>query len=206
MQPLAFPRIARYSLNKENKKQYRDFLWATHSDNLTKIVDGGELEISDNKIYDRTSSADAFYFPWYRENLVIGQVIKQVGLSASTYLTVNNIDPDGEYVEIKEDISNESAPSGGVDIYTTPLFGFDDDVGRAQTELALQGINETMFQKEIGEMNEPQPRKLELGGTLSVWYSEALSGQSKFGRDKSSPIDIVYYYLSPWLGISGRLV
>lgn len=206
-QTLAFPRLSGYNLNTENRTRYRDFYWATYSNNLTSLISSGDLEISSNKIYDRSSSADAFYSPWYNGYLVVGQMIKQSGFSNNdTYLTVDHIDPDGEYIEIREDLTDEDGPSSGVDIHATPLFGVEDDIGRAQTEFALQGVNETIYQRTVGEMGDPQPRRIELGGTLMVWYKESLYGQSKFSPDRGSPIDVVYYYLSNWLGVQGRLV
>lgn len=163
--------------------------------------------MSSNKLTDTSSSADAFYDPYYYWHIDINQVIKVTGLSTDTYLTIKDIPSDGSYLEIKETISNESAPTGGVDIDATPLFGFPDEVGYAQAELAYQVVNTDIFQKDVGAMPEPLPISFELGVTLSARYGQLLFGTSKFSKDQTSPLDIVYYLLGPWISaVGGRCV
>lgn len=206
-QPLAFPRFSWYQINKEGRTQYKDFFFATRSENLTQLINSGTISISSNKLMDGTSSADAFYGPHYRETLDYGQLIKQVGLSCDTYLTVLDIAEDGSYIKIKEDISDESTPSGGVDIYTTPLFGFPDNVGKAQAEIALQYVNTNIFQAEINKLPEPMVRDFDLSSTISVRYMNEIFGQSKFSTDKSNSLDIIYLLLGDWIAsITGRMV
>ena len=206
-QPLAFPRFSWYQINTEKRSQYKDFFFATRSENLTQIVNSGTISISNNKLVDGTSSADAFYNAHYQETLDYGQLIKQVGLSCDTYLTVLDIAEDGSSIEIKEDISDESAPSGGVDIYTTPLFGFPDSVGKAQAEIALQYVNTNIFQAEINKLPEPMVRDFDLSSTISVRYMNEIFGQSKFSTDKSNSLDIIYLLLGDWItSITGRMV
>lgn len=205
-QSLAFPRYTWRQMKVENKKQYKDFFWATLPENLETLVTDSELEISDSKIYDRTSSADLFYNLRYRGYIDTDQIIKQVGFSCDTYLTVTYIDPDGEYLEIKEDISNEAAPSSGVSLYSTPLFGFPDEIGMAQTEIAVQYASDILTQ-DFNEMPEAPYRRLELGGTLMVWYKDKFMSGSRFSTDKSNSMDLVYYYLGEWMSATGaRLV
>ena len=206
-QTLAFPRYSYYQINKENKSQYKDFFWATRTQVLDTLCTSQEIKILDNKLYDVSSSADLFYNLHYNGYIDFNQVIKQSGLSCDTYLTVDYIDPSGEYLTIKETIEDESEPSSGVDLYATPLFGYPEEVGQAQAEIAMQVINTNIFQADINELPEPQPKRLELGGTLSVHYKDALWGNSKFSTDKANSLDIVYLLLGDWLSSTGgRLV
>ena len=202
-QKLAFPRFTWYQLNKEGKTQYKSFFWATRSEELTSIISSGDIKVESNKLVDVSSSADGFYSPYYYGDIDINQIIKVTGLSTDTYLTVKDIDADGEWVEIKETIGDEAAPSGGVDIESTPLFGFPDEVGYAQAELAYQVINTDIFQADIGDLPDPLPESFDLGGTLSVRYGSRIFGTSKFSKDQTSPLDIVYHLLGPWISSVG---
>jgi hypothetical protein len=191
----------------KRRYQYQNFFWATQDTELDTIVINGDISVSSNTLLDGSSSADAFYTPQYYGELEYNQVIKVVGLSTDTYLTVKDIASDGSYVEIKESIDDEAAPSGGVDIYATPIFGYPDEVGYAQAELAYQVINTDLFQKDVGAMPDVMPMSFDLGGTLSARYGRELFGTSKFSKDRTSPLDIVYYLLGPWLAsIGGRCV
>jgi hypothetical protein len=207
-QPLAFPRLSWHNINVEKKKPFTDFFWATRDENLTQIVNSGEIDISSNALYDRTSSADAFYSPHYNGYIQENQIIKQSGLSCDNYLTIDFIDMDGEYLEIRETISDESSPSSGVDIYTTPLFGIEDNVGKAQTEIAYQFIDKQIISaEELNAVPEMPTRRFELGNTLMVWYKESLSRTGKFSTDRTNSMDIVYLYLGNWItSVGGRLV
>jgi len=206
-QRLAFPRFSWYQLNEEGKTQYKSFFWAIQTEALTDVVTDEAIKILDNKLYDTSSSANCFYNPYYLGYIDMNQVIKVDGLSTDTYLTVKDIDDDGEWIEIKETISNEDAPTGGVDIDSTPLFGFPDEVGQAQIELAIQFINTDIFQATIGTLPEPLPMYFSLGGCLNVMYGKHLYGSSKFSKDRTSPLDIVYLLLGPWLaGMGGCIV
>lgn len=200
-QNLAFPRYTWYQINQEGKSQYKNFFKATQD--LITIVEDGEIAVSNNRLVDQSSSADAFYQPLLNEKIDINQVIKVTGLSTNKYLTIKDIDTDGSYIATKESISSESAPSGGVKIEATPIFGVPAQVGQAQVEIAIQVIDSEIFQSEIGTMPEPMPASFDLGGTLSVRYANTIMSQSKFSKDKTSPIDIVYYLLSPWLSSVG---
>ena len=203
-QNLAFPRFTNYQIVKENKEQYKSFFWATRDSELTNIVSSADISIANNKL---VSSTNSFYNPYYYGYIDINQIIKITGLSTDTYLTIKDIDDEGGWVEIKETISDETAPSGGVNIQSTPLFGFPDEVGYAQAELALQVINLDIFQEEIGTLPELMPESFDLGGTLSVKYGKQLFGTSKFSKDQTSPLDIVYHLLGSWLaGVGGRIV
>jgi hypothetical protein len=202
-QKLAFPRFTWYQINKEGKTQYKSFFWATRSEELTSIISSGDIKVENNKLVDVSSSADGFYSPYYYGDIDINQIIKVTGLSTDTYLTVKDIDSDGEWMEIKEDITDESAPSGGVDVEATPLFGFPDEVGYAQAELAYQVINTDIFQADIGELPDPLPESFDLGGTLSVRYGSRIFGTSKYSKDQTSPLDIVYHLLGSWISSVG---
>ena len=202
-QNLAFPRFTWYQINKEGKTQYKSFFWATREEELTSIISADDISVSSNKLTDVSSSADGFYSPYYYEDIDVNQIIKVTGLSTDTYLTVKDIDAGGEWIEIKESIDDESVPSGGVDIEATPLFGFPDEVGYAQAELAYQVINTDIFQADIGTLPDPLPESFDLGGTLSVRYGSRLFGTSKFSKDQTSPLDIVYHLLGSWISSVG---
>ncbi len=206
-QRLAFPRFTWYQINEEGKTQYKSFFWATRPSEITSIMDDAQIKILNNRLYDCTSSADGFYNNYYNGYIDINQIIKVTGLSCSSYLTIKDIDDDGEYIEVKETITDEDAPTAGVDIDAIPLFGFPDEVGQAQVEVAIQTINTDIFQETIGTLPEPLPMYFTLGGTLQVMYGRHLYGTSKFSKDQTSPLDIVYYLLGPWIaGIGGRIV
>lgn len=203
-QALSFPR---FTWNQKNREQYKNFFWATISNNLTEIITSGQILISGNKLVDNSSSNDAFYNPHYNEELEFNQIIKQEGLSCNTYLTATNIASDGSSVTIKEEIADEAVPSGGVTIYSTPLFGYPKEVEYAQAELAYQVVSTSIFQSQANALPEPMPRSWDLGGNLSVTYMNQFWGQSKFSTDKTSPIDIVYLLLGNWIAsVSGRAV
>lgn len=205
-QSLAFPRFTNYQVVKEKKKQYKSLFWATQEEELDAVVLSADIKIENNKLVDVSSVANCFYSSQYYGYIDINQIIKVSGLSTNTYLTIKDIDNDGEWIEIKETIADEDAPSGGVDIYSTPLFGFPDEVGYAQAELAHQVISTDIFQAEIGTLPELMPESFDLGGTLSVKYGNRLFGTSKFSKDQTSPLDIVYQLLGKWLGVGGRIV
>ena len=206
-QALSFPRLTWNQIREEDRKQYKDFFWATRDENIEKIIDNGQISLSGNKLVDNSSSNDAFYDPHYNEELHFNQIIKQEGLSCDTYLTVTDVSADGSSITIKEDITDEAAPSGGVTIYSTPLFGYPKEVEYAQAELAHQVVSTSMFQSQANALPEPMPRSWDLGGNLSVTYMSEMWGQSKFSTDKVSPINIVYLLLGNWIAsVSGRVV
>ena len=206
-QALAFPRFSKRQVRNDEVEQFRDFFQATRSENLYKIIDGGDISISNNQLVDNSSSQDAFFKPLSEGNLYYNQIVKQEGLSVDTYLTITDIELDGSKATVKEDISDESAPSGGVTVYSTPLFGFPDEVGYAQAEMAYQFISSTLFQAEANQLPGLMPKSWDLGGNLSVTYMDRLMGNSKFSPDQSSPIQIVYLFLGSWLtSIKGTVV
>ena len=206
-QALSFPRFTWNQIKDEGRKQYKDFFWATREENLTEIIDSGQISISNNKLIDNSSSNDAFYSPHYNEELHFNQIIKQEGLSCDSYLTITDISADGFSVTIKESITDESAPSDGVTVNSTPLFGYPKEVGYAQAELAYQVVSTGMFQAQANDLPEPMPKSWDLGGNLSITYMNEMWGQSKFSPDKTSPINIVYFLLGNWIAsVSGRAV
>jgi len=205
-QKLAFPRFTWYQLNVENIKQYRNFFWATRGNELESIVSSGDIKVLNNKLIDTSSSSDAFYSPHYNGYIENNQVIKQSGLSAETYLTIDYIANDGSEITIKEDINDENVPSDGVDINATLLFGYPEEVGWAQAEIAFQIINLSMFQADIQEPPERLIRSYDLGGSLEVRYQNEMRKESRLGKDRFTTSDIVYLHLNHWLGIEGKVV
>lgn len=208
-QNLAFPRFSAYQVRYEGKKAYRDFFEATRASELKSIVSGGELSISNNMITDDSSSGDAFYSDYYYGNIYPGQLIKQSGLSCDTYLTIEYIPEDGSYLEIKETISDEDAPTGGVDIQALPLFGFPDEVGKAQAEIAMQTIENKIITGDITEGGgELQYSKINISGAISLssgsWQSNKTT---KLAAANVGAADIIYLLLGEWLSATGaRLV
>lgn len=203
----AFPRLSWYQINVEKETPWESFFKATRPTELTSIVDSGDIEVSNNKLADTSSSGDAFYNPYFYEKIDINQVIKVTGLSTDEYLTIKDIAFDGSYIEIKEDIADESVPTGGVDIDATPLFGFSEEIGYAQAELAFQYVDTNVFQANINEIPEPALKSWTMGNNIEVTYQNNFWGFSKFSPERVTSLDIVYMLLGDWItSVGGGVV
>jgi len=203
----AFPRFSWYQLTVEKETPWESFFKATRANNLTSIISNGDIEVSNNKLVDKSSSGDAFYYHYYYERIDINQVIKVAGLSTDEYLTIKDIAFDGSFIEIKEDITDEAVPSGGVDIHATPLFGFSEDIGYAQAELAFQYVDTSVFQANINEIPEPALKSWTMGNNIEVTYQNNFWGFSKFSPERVTSLDIVYMLLGDWItSIGGGVV
>jgi len=206
-QNLEFPRFSWYQINVEKETPWESFFKATRANNLTSIISGGDIEVSNNKLIDKSSSGDSFYSPYYYERIDINQIIKVTGLSTDEYLTIKNIDFNGSFIEIKETITDESVPTGGVDIKATPLFGFPEEIGYAQAELAFQYVDTTVFQANINEIPESALKSWTMGNNIEVTYQNNFRGFSKFSPERATSLDIVYMLLGDWItSIGGGVV
>ena len=170
----------------------------------TQIVEEGDFVIEDNKIISAGSDA-AFYTAFDGEDLLLNQVIRVSGISQTgyDYLTVIDIDPEGEWIQVKETLTDDAAIV--LDIWGTDIFGVPKNVEYAQIEMAAQVVNTKMFQQEIGENPEPPIQSFSLIGALSVRYVTEITRRSKF--EDSGPLDIIYNLLNPWMaGVKGAVV
>lgn len=197
-QNLAFPRFTNYQVVHEDK----DSLGTFYDINYTKIIDAENLTVTDNKFIDESTSADIFYNDLNDEDLQLNQLIKVVR-DGTEYLTVKDIDADGEWIEVKEDIESESDPT--TTIYTSDIYGFPDEIMWAQFELAHQVVDTRIFQATVGQNLEKPIASFYIAGAMHVKYEQELFKANKF--QNSEALDVVYYLLGDWLaGIKGRMV
>ena len=195
-QTLAFPRYASNQLHKQLDNFY--------DIDYTSIVTDGDFEIEDNKIVS-TGSLALFADAFDNEDLVLNQVIRVSGITADEYeyLTVIDMDSNGEWVKVKEALSNNS--DNTLSIWAMNIFGVPKNVEYAQIEMAAQVVNTKMFMQDIGERPEPPIQSFSLTGALSVRYITEITRRSKF--EDAGPLDIIYNLLNPWLaGIKGAVV
>ena len=195
-QPLAFPRYSEFDVKNNFAIIYNTFDDAIDKDNLTPVAIDADIDVSNNQFVLQVSG-DSF------SNIKKLQVIKVDGfLNNSGFFTVKkNTDTT---IMPYEKLTDEDGFN--IDIYITPIPGIHDNIRQAQAEMAWQVINTTIFQKDIEDMPEPPIRRLDLGGVLRIDYrSEIFRNRFDFGQ--SSPLDMVYYLLSPWLtSVRGRFV
>lgn len=197
-QSLAFPRFTNYQVVKENKDSLATFYDIT----FTKFIDEQELNVSDNKFIDISTSADEFYEYLYNKNIQLNQVIKAVR-STTEYLTIVDIDGDGEWIQVKEDIEAESDLT--TTLYYSDIFGYPDEVMTAQFELAYQVVNTKMFQATVGEAAESPIGSFYIAGAMHVKYVNDMFKSIKF--ENTTALDIVYYLLGNWMaGVKGITV
>ncbi|MBC8551000.1 MAG: hypothetical protein H8D23_15255 [Candidatus Brocadiales bacterium] len=196
-QKLAFPRIShQYLLDGYlSLDSFYDIEYET-------IIEDTEFTVSDNKFISTSTDADDFYNYIDDKDIQIGQLIKVVR-GGTEYLTIIDMDVDGEWIQVKEDIEEET----GVDasIYAADMFGFPDEVMWAQFELAYQVVDTKLFQGTVGKEVEQPISSVSISGAMSVRYASEMFKINTF--DNSSPIDIVHYLLSDWLaGVRGATV
>lgn len=181
-------------------EQLDNFYDATY----TQIVEDGEITISGNRLISAGATA-LFEDAFDDKDLVLNQVIRVEGLTSGSYdyLTVIDMDEDGEWIEVKETLSDETDLV--LTIWSSDIFGYPKTVEYAQIELALQVVNTKIFQQDITENVEPQIQSFSLSGAMSVRYSTELMRRGKF--EDSGPMDIVYHLLDDWMaGIKGGVV
>lgn len=195
-QNLAFPRIPAQNLNTYSPlNSFYDIEYET-------IVEDTEFNVNDNKFISTNTSANDFYDYIDDKDIQIGQLIKVIR-STTDYLTIVDMDVDGEWIQVKEDIEEETDLS--TSIYAADLFGFPDDVMYAQFELAYQVVDTKLFQGTVGKEAEKPIASFYIAGAMHVKYASEMVRINTF--DNSSPIDIVHYLLSDWLaGIRGATV
>jgi len=195
-QKLAFPRYTYAQLNGDY-----DQLDSFYDITYTKIIDDEEFTVSDNKFTATNSALDEFY-EYVNEDFFINQMIKVVR-GGTEYLTIKDMDIDGESLQVNEDIEQETDLT--TTIYASDIFGYPDEVKYAQFELASQVVDTKLFQGTVGEETEMPVSSFNVSGALTVRYRSELSKANKF--ENSVPIDIVSYLLGPWLaGIKGTTV
>jgi hypothetical protein len=195
-QKLAFPRYTYDQLNGDYS-QLDSFYDITY----TKIIDEEELNVSNNRFISTSSSADDFE-DYVNDGLYINQMIKVVR-SDTEYLTISDLDIDGEWLEVNEDIEEETDLT--TTIYSSDIFGYPQEVKYAQFELAYQVVDTKLFQGTVGAETEYPIWSFNISGAMTVRYKMSLSNASKF--EHSAPLDIVYYLLGPWIaGVKGGLV
>lgn len=197
-QKLAFPRFTPYQLITEEMTQLATF----YDIEYEEIITDEELEVEDNKFIATETSQDTFYSAFDNEYLVLDGLIKVVR-GSTEYLTVTDIDADGAWIQVKEDIEEESDLT--TTIYTSDIFGFPDEIAQAQYELAFQVVDTRIFQATVGEDVEYPIASFNFSNALYVKYSTEMFKSNKF--ESSGAIDIVYYLLGTWLsGIKGGVV
>ena len=195
-QPLAFPRYSDYDIRKGLNIVYDTFEDAVDDDNLTPVVLSAGVDISGNQFVLQDTNKD---FSLVKKL----QVIKVDGfVNNSGYFTVKKA--TNTTITPYETLTDETGT--GIDIYITPIPGIHDNIRQAQAEMAWQVINTNVFQKDIEDMPEPPIRSLDLGGVLRIDYRNQIFN-NRFDFGQSSPLDMVYYLLSPWLtAVRGRFV
>jgi hypothetical protein len=195
-QKLAFPRYTRDQLNGDYA-QLDSFYDITY----TKVIDEEELNVANNRFVATNSSADEFE-DYVNDGLYINQMIKVVR-GSTEYLTIKDMDIDGEWVEVNEDIEEETDLT--TIIYGSDIFGYPQEVKYAQFELAYQVVDTKLFQGTVGDETEYPVWSFNISGAMTVRYKMSLSNANKF--EHSAPLDIVYYLLGPWIaGTKGGLV
>jgi hypothetical protein len=197
-QKLAFPRFTPYQIITEEMTQLATFYDIT----FEAIVEDEELEVEDNKFISTETSQDTFYTAFDDEELVLDQLIKVVR-SGTEYLTVVDIDADGAWIQVKEDIEEETDLT--TTIYVSDIFGFPAEIAQAQYELAFQVVDTKIFQGTVGEETEFPVASFNIQNALSVRYSTEMFKSNKF--ESSGAIDIVYHLLGNWMaGVKGGVV
>jgi len=197
-QNLAFPRFTTDQIANEGKDSLNTF----YDIDYTKIVDAADLTVTGNKFIDESTSADIFYNNLTDGDLQLDQLLKVVR-SGAEYVTVTDIDSDGAWIEVKEDIESESDST--TTIYASDIFGFPNEVMWAQFELAYQVVDTRLFQGTVGQDTEYPIASFSIAGAMHVKYASQLFNANPF--ESSNPIDIVHYLLGKWLaGVKGRVV
>jgi len=190
-QPLAFPRYKTSDLKFLNVSQFSNFDEVIDPSNLYTLGTGLNI------LLDSASRQIVFYDDVDLSYVRYLDILKIDGLyDDSLYLTVNSVNNDS--IKVLEPIENTISPSSGVDIYVTKLIGIEENIRLAQAEVAFQIINISVFQKDIEDNPIPQVKSFNLGGALSVQYSNILR-RTRMDNLSTTPSDIIYMLLSPWL-------
>lgn len=180
-QKLAFPRYF------NNEDELANFFSIT----FTLLFEDKEVSVSGKRFI---SAANLF------EGIKLNQLIKVDG----NYFTIVDCDPDGNWIDVKETITDTATKNRTV--VASDINGIHENIELAQIEVATQVINTRMFQQEVGEAVEGAISSFNLTGALSIRYSnEIFNKRSKF--EDSGPLDLIYNLLNPWLaGIKGGIV
>ena len=196
-QKLAFPRIPPQQLlnGASPISSFYDIWYET-------IIEDTEFDVENNKFVSVTTDADDFYDFIENKTIQIGQLIKVVR-GATEYLTIADMDGDGGWIQVKEDIEEESDPT--TSIYAADIFGFPNEVMWAQFELAYQVVDTKLFQGTVGKEVEQPISSFYIAGAMHVKYASEMFKINPF--DNSSPINMVHYLLGDWLaGVRGATV
>ena len=197
-QNLAFPRFTNYQVFTEEKQPIATF----YDIDYTLLFTDEEFTVSDNKFISTNSSADMFANDLDDEDLQINKLIKVVR-GSTEYLTVKDIDIDGEWLQVKEDIEQESDLT--TTIYVSDIVGFPDEIMQAQFELAFQVVNTRIYEATVGKNTEFPVASFNITGGMSARYHMELFKGNKF--ENSSALDMVYYLLGSWMaGVKGQMV
>jgi predicted small secreted protein len=196
-QKLAFPRISPQHLLNDYAPiaSFYDIEYET-------IIDEEELNVTNNRFVSTSTDADDFYDAIDDKDIQVGQLIKVVR-GTTEYLTIDDMDVDGEWIQVKEDIEEETDLT--TSIYAADIFGFPNEVMYAQFELAYQVVDTKLFQGTVGKEVEQPISSFYIAGAMHVKFRDEMFKVNSF--DNSSPIDIVHYLLSDWLaGVRGATV
>lgn len=195
-QKLAFPRIPAQNLTTYTP------LASFYDINYETILEDTEFNVSNNRFVSTNSAADDFYDYIEDRDIQIGQLLKVVR-SGTEYLTIDDMDVDGEWIQVKENIEEETDLT--TSIYAADIFGFSDEIMWAQFELAYQVVDTKLFQGTVGKEVEKPISSFYIAGAMHVKYADEMFRINTF--DNASPIDIVYYLLGSWLaGVRGATV
>jgi len=196
-QKLAFPRYTVDQLNGDYAP-----LDSFYGITYTEILADTDFNVLNNKIYATNSSLDDFYDYIDDGDLLINQMIK-VDRGGTEYFTITDMDIDGAWIEVQEDIEEETDTLA--DLYASDIFGFPVEVKYAQFETAYQIVDTKIFQGTVGEETERPVASFNVTGALSVRYQKELFKSNRF--ENSVPLDLIYYLLGPWLaGIKGYMI
>jgi len=197
-QKLAFPRFTNYQVFTEGKTSLQTF----YDIEFTSLIADVDFYVTDNKFIDTSSSANAFYEYVTDKDINIGQLIKVVR-GGTEYLTIHDMDIDGDWIQVKEDIEEESGLTAT--IYVSDIYGFPDEVMWAQFEMAYQVVSTRIFQATVGENVEQPVQSFYMPGALQVRYTTEMFKTNRF--ENSGALDIMYSLLGNWIaGVKGVTV
>lgn len=197
-QKLAFPRFNNYQVFSEGKTSLNTFYDIT----FDALVSDVELSVADNKFTDISTNANMFVNYVEDKDINIGQLIKVVR-AGTEYLTVHDMDIDGAWIQVKEDVEAETDLT--TTIYVSDIYGYPDEIMWAQFELAHQVVSTRIFQATVGENLDAPVQSFYMPGALQVRYKDEMFRANKF--ENSQAIDIVYSYLGNWLAaVKGTVI
>ena len=202
-QALAFPRYTNFEVITYDYSTWYSFEDVLDDSALDVMVANGNINIFSNTFIDADNSG-----AFDNNNLKIGKVIKVEGYSNADNNGLFSIKSvSSNELEVFEDLTDETAPSSGIDIYLTQIPMIPIEVKKAQIELAFQVVQNKIMLDEVKNEMEQNIRGISLDGVMYVtYYNTSNSVGSKFLHNIGT-LDKVYLYLHNWLAsVGGRVV